>query len=86
MSAVRAKFRVHSIERSQYGDKELRTIKMSPVYGGGGESDENRKFWEASPNGSLELGCVNLEAAERFELGQEFYLDFTPAPAAEAGK
>lgn len=37
-------------------------------------------FWNASPSGSLELGCINLVAADRFELGKEYYLDFTPAP------
>lgn len=97
---VRAKFKVHSITRTEgsrvvrnadgsevknergypeYEPCEMRTIKMSPVFGNGDPSHENTKFWQASPSGSLELGCVNLDAANQFELGKEYYLDFHPA-------
>lgn len=64
----------------EYEPCEMRTISMSPVYGNGDPNHENTKFWQASPTGNLELGCVNLAAAEQFKLGQEFYVDFTPAP------
>ena len=40
---------------------------------------ENTNFWKASPSGKLELGCINLEAANAFELGKEYYLEFSPA-------
>lgn len=60
----------------EYEPCEVRTVKMSPVSGG---SPENLKFWNASPSGSLEIGCANLAAAEAFELGKEYYVDFTPA-------
>lgn len=89
---VRAKFKVDAIERTMtlrktgtkdgidvYGPIEMRTVKLSPVYGKGDPAHENTKFWEATPTGSLTLGCVNLAAAEAFELGKEYYLDFTPA-------
>jgi hypothetical protein len=78
--AVRVKFVVQSIERQlSYGNgKEVHTIKMAPVYSQDPES-ENRKFWEATPSGSLLLGVVNAEAVEQFELGKSYYLDFTPA-------
>lgn len=77
--AVRAKFTVQSIERQlSYQGKEVHTVKMAPVYSNDPES-ENRKFWEASPSGSLQLGMVNAEAVNQFELGKEYYLDFTPA-------
>jgi hypothetical protein len=58
---------------------ELHSIKMAPVYGNGDLSHENTKFWNASPSGSLMLGTVNLDAAKQFELGKEYYIDFTPA-------
>lgn len=77
---VRAKFKVVGIRRSQWSsDKEVQTIEMQPVTGGTSEEHENRKFWEATPSGKIELGCVNLAAASRFELGKEYYVDFTPA-------
>ncbi len=52
---------------------------MSPVYGNGDPNHENTKFWQASPGGRLELSVVNAAAVERFEVGKEYYLDFTPA-------
>jgi hypothetical protein len=95
MASVRAKFKVDEIRRSMGGTKstgqkteqgypiyepcEMRTVVMSPVYGKGDPNHENTKFWQASPSGKLELGCVNLAAAEMFELGREYYVDLTPA-------
>ena len=63
----------------QYEPCEIRTVALSPVYGSGDPNHENTKFWLASPSGSIQLGCVNLAAAEAFELGGEYYVDFTPA-------
>lgn len=89
---VRAKFQVNEIKRintsvpkvdengqTTYGPGELRTVVMSPVYGNGDPEHENTKFWQASPSGTIEIGCANLQAAEAFELGKEYYVDFTPA-------
>ncbi len=77
--SVRAKFTVNSITRSKWGEQEVQTIKLSPVYGNGDPEHENTKFWQASPSGSIELGTVNEAAARQFELGKEYYIDFTPA-------
>lgn len=90
---VRAKFKVDAIERTQQGKSkivdgkyvsdgfvEMQTIKMSPVYGKGDPEHENTKFWAATPSGSLTLGTVNAEASAQFELGAEYYIDFTKAP------
>jgi hypothetical protein len=88
---VRAKFKVDAINRSmgckaeivdgktKYVPAEIQTVVMSPVYGNGDPNHENTKFWQASPSGKLELGCINHEAAKQFELGKEYYIDFTPA-------
>jgi hypothetical protein len=92
--SVRAKFKVDAIERTMSGKyvksadgknqvyvrEEMRTVKMSPVYGNGDPNHENTKFWEATPSGQLTLGMINLAAAVQFELGDEFYVDFTVAP------
>jgi hypothetical protein len=85
--SVRAKFRVQSItssvgtirnEDGSYGSGEVKTIKMSPTYDSNPES-ENGKFWAASPGGELSLNVVNPKAVEQFELGKDYYLDFTKA-------
>lgn len=74
---VRAKFKVDSIERAKWHpDKEVQTIKLSPVYSNDPES-ENAKFYAATPGGQILLGTVNAEAAKEFDLGKEFYVDFT---------
>lgn len=89
MNTVRAKFRCDSIthlityiydqDAKQSHPTPARTIIMSPVYGNGDPNHENTKFWQASPGGKLELNVVNAAAVERFEVGKEYYLDFTPA-------
>ncbi|MGD9726393.1 MAG: hypothetical protein AB7L09_21600 [Nitrospira sp.] len=58
---------------------EKRTLYFTPVYHKGDPAHENSKFWEASPSGKLELGTINEEAWSQFEMGKEYYLDFTPA-------
>lgn len=89
---VRAKFKVDKIERilgtvpkvgedgkSTWVPGEVRSVILSPVYGNGDPAHENTKFWQASPSGQIVIGCANLQAAEAFELGAEYYVDFTPA-------
>ncbi len=66
---VRAKFKVDEVrrhltmlpvegEKDRYVRGEVRTVIMSPVYGGGDPGHENTKFWRATPSGRLELGCA----------------------------
>lgn len=91
--SVRAKFKVQRIEsqlyrkqrdpKGGYGDGniidvEMRTVVLSPVYSDDPDS-ENRKFWDASPAGEIKLGTINPAAWEQFELGGEYYIDFTLA-------
>lgn len=76
---VRAKFKVESVECTLHGNEKLQTIKLSPVYKNGDPNSENSKFWRWSPSGSIQLGCLNPEASKQFELGKEYYIDFTPA-------
>lgn len=78
--AVRAKFKCESITRREHWDKskgeEIHAIKLSPVISG---SEENKSFYEATPSGSIELSVIKEEVGKQFELGKEYYVDFTPA-------
>ena len=56
-------------------ETEKRTLNFTPV---GDDSPENKLFWDATPSGSLQMGTLNPEAWKEFELGEEYYLDFTP--------
>lgn len=78
MSNVRAKFKVISITRQAgwNGAKEVHTVKLSPVSSG---SDENKAFYAATPGGSIDLSVVNEEVGREFDIGAEFYVDFTKA-------
>jgi len=59
--------------------KNKATIKMSPVYANSDPNHENSKFWAATPSGSFEFGTVNEAAVEQLTLGDEYYIDITPA-------
>ncbi len=70
---VRAKFYVEEKTQVSTGYR----VKMLAVYAG---TEENDKYFEATPYGSLEIGIFNEEAAKHFEVGKYYYLDFVHAP------
>lgn len=84
--AVRAKFRCNVISaphnNTRWNDDgtseqvESVDIQLYPVVGG---SEENKKFYTNTPGGSILLNVVNPEAAKQFEIGKEYYVDFTEA-------
>lgn len=69
---VRAKFKCTQKVENEHGF----TIKLEPVTSG---SEENEKFFEATPWGQMEIGTINGEAAKHFSAGGEYYLDISPA-------
>jgi hypothetical protein len=78
---VRAKFRVDAIEQTRYNahtdhPEILSTVKLSPVVS---DSPENKEFFKWTPSGKIELGTVNAKAASAFDIGKEYYIDFTLA-------
>lgn len=86
---VRAKFRYTGYESSlgsrqnretgKSEEFELRTLTLRPVYGNGDPNHENTKFYAWTPSGEIKLGCVNPEAWAAFEIGKEYYVDFSEA-------
>lgn len=75
---VRAKFRVDYKKQTSYGQE----VGLVAVSSG---SEDNQRFFKATPSGSIEIRTINDAAAEQFRVGQEFYVDFTPAePAGSA--
>lgn len=79
--SVRAKFYVHSITMHKGWNASglMGTVTLNPVIGG---SDENKAFYAATPGGEIKLGTVNEDALKQFAVGDEFYVEFTKAPAA----
>lgn len=73
--SVRAKFSV--LSKTTFGKQAGATIVMQPVYSSDPES-ENKAFWDATPSGKIEMH-IKSSAAEEFEPGVEYYIDFTRA-------
>jgi hypothetical protein len=70
---VRAKFVVDSIAKTRQGGHH---ITMSPVCS---DTPENKTFWKWTPSGRIEFQCINEAAVNQFEVGKEYYVDFTEA-------
>jgi hypothetical protein len=68
---MRAKFNVSEI--AKYGNGGGTKVTLMPVMG---SSEENKVFWQHTPNGKIELHISNPEV--EFEFG-EYYIDFTKA-------
>lgn len=78
--SVRAKFYVQEITRRAYNPDAI-DVKLAAVCRG----EDNKAWASATPNGSMTMSILNGAASEQFVLGDEFYLDFTPAPKGEPG-
>lgn len=86
--AVRAKFHCHSV-RTTEGQKTFQgpmtdpttEVHMSAVYGDG---TDNAAWSKATPQGFVKMLVTNPDAATAFVAGQDYYIDFTPVPAAPA--
>jgi hypothetical protein len=57
-----------------YVDKACRSIQFVPVYSG---SEENKKFFAATPGGQFSFYTVNEEALNSFAQGKEYYIDIS---------
>jgi len=68
---VRAKFQCVVSKTSEDGTKEF--ILDVVIQG----SKENGNFFKQTPSGHINLGVVNPDV--NFELGKEYYVDFTEA-------
>jgi hypothetical protein len=73
---TRAKFKVEEISQNSFG----KTAKLVPVYSSDPNS-ENGKFYKQTPGGSISLTTINDTVAGQFEVGKEFYVDFTKVEA-----
>lgn len=75
MAIVRAKFECVGIEDQP--EFESKSVSFSPVIDG---SEENKSFSKYTPSGNLHLQIsYDTEASNAFEVGKEYYLDFSEA-------
>lgn len=74
MSVV-AKFICNEVTKRKHWDSTkdfLYDAKFSPVIG---NNEENKKFFEATPTGSISLSTIR---EDYFEPGKEYYVTFDP--------
>jgi hypothetical protein len=74
---VRAKMKVQEIVPAQDGSYKAVTLQAVT-------DDENKSWSKWTPSGQLTMTITNPDAFNQFEVGQTYFLDFTPAPAREA--
>lgn len=72
---IRCKFKCVSVtKREGWGSNPIiHDAAFQVVHGG---SPENNSFFAATPSGEIKVGTV---AADRFEVGKEYFVDFSPA-------
>jgi hypothetical protein len=72
---VRAKFWVQGISHSHVEAPEVfATVTLAPVY-----DDKNKDWSKHTPQGRIEMSITNASAIDQFELGKQYYVDFSPA-------
>lgn len=88
MPDMRAKMRLsHITKLSEGGQEQLHFFAVGPSKGYPEDgSDENNSYAKWSPSGLLQLQVANPALIGKFEVGQEFYIDFTLAPGPAAAK
>lgn len=76
---MRAKFVLHSIERTQAAEKlSFSAVTKATPYGTDGE-DENNTYAKFTPQATLSMLVTNPALFGTFAPGQQFYVDFTLA-------
>lgn len=75
---TRCKFNCVSVETFEHGAVKVRLSAVYPDKAVDGyEHGEDHAFYNATPQGTLEMLIQNPYGAELFQPGKKFYLDFT---------
>ena len=71
---VRGKFRLESeTKHASYPGVELKFRAVT-----NDETAENKRFHQYTPAGEITMTVDNPAAQQQFEVGQEYYVDFSP--------
>jgi hypothetical protein len=72
--SVRAKFVVAGINQQSKTSKQITLSAVTTD-----DTPENQRFHKYTPSGTITMQVDNPPAADAFEFGKAFYVDFTPA-------
>ena len=79
--SVRGKFKLTEVTELEW-NRTARKLHLHAVCNDG--TEENEKFHRATPGGSISITVDNPAALSQFEIGKEYYVDFTNvAPVTE---
>ncbi len=78
---IRCKFKCNEVTKREgwSGNAFVFEAKLGVVCA---DSEENKKFFAATPGGQL---CLTTLKMDTFEVGQEYYLDLTPVAKIPPG-
>jgi hypothetical protein len=74
---VRAKFFVQEVGKTTYGGKVVLNVVS--------RGEDNKKWSAATPSGQITMTIRNELAMDFFDVGQEYFVTFDPAPKGEEG-
>lgn len=82
MPTLRCKMRVSQVVhvKNADGSTQQEQVSLCAVYGP--EGSENRQWGEWTPSASFMIAINNPAAFGQLSSGHEYFVDFTPAPAA----
>ena len=78
MQKVRAKFQCVGINQMFGNPDGSAEVRLIPVYGSS-SNPANAEWSKWTPSGEIKMLITNPPAIEAFELGKEYFVDFTPA-------
>ena len=76
INMTRAKFTCTGVTKSKHWQADKGFLYAATFIAVTSGSEENKSFFEASPNGQITLSTVKEDV---FEPGKNYYIDFTPA-------
>jgi hypothetical protein len=82
-ATMRAKLRLGSVMRTEYGEKlEFSAVGPKGSYPADG-SDEDNTYARFSPSATFVIHVANPALIGKFNPGETYYVDFTPAAVNE---
>jgi len=76
---MRAKMRVNAVDKYHPTSESLKFNAVAASNYPEDGSDENNTFAKWTPNAALQITINNPALFDKFNVGDEFYVDFTPA-------
>lgn len=78
MATMRAKLKITGVDKYE-ASENVRFTAVGPSEYPADGTDENNTYAKWTPSAELSISITNPNLLGRFEVGQEYYVDFHPA-------